>query len=158
MQRQFLSMAFVFIIMLTGCNLDSSDGGSDFGPADSTTMPDAIREMSNATITSDLRQTTEMPDPYQGNIFVKVFDKNSLSHNHFIQQFLFIKRMVHLIIMIGRKVQNDAGFHRMFPMDRYPDAANKFTVDFNPIRAADGVISLVKIKHDPRRRVGFKHK
>jgi len=50
MQRQFLSLTFVFILMLAGCDLDSSSGGSDFVPADSSLMPGAIREMSNTTV------------------------------------------------------------------------------------------------------------
>jgi hypothetical protein len=50
MRQQLQSLAFVFILILAGCDLDSSDGGSDFGPADSALMPGAIREMSDTTV------------------------------------------------------------------------------------------------------------
>jgi hypothetical protein len=50
MKRQFVSWAVIFFLMLTGCDLDSSGGGNDFGPADSALMPGAIREMSYTTV------------------------------------------------------------------------------------------------------------
>lgn len=50
MRRQIVSWTFLFILMLAGCDRDSSSDNSDFGPADSSLMPAAIREMSNTTV------------------------------------------------------------------------------------------------------------
>ena len=50
MRRQIVFLTCLFIVMLAGCDLDSSDNGNDFGPTDSSLMPGAIREMSNTTV------------------------------------------------------------------------------------------------------------
>lgn len=50
MRRHLFVLISLMILMMAGCDLDSSDTGSDFGPSDSALMPAAIREMRNTTV------------------------------------------------------------------------------------------------------------